>query len=65
MDKGQDVLVLFRDWRKRLLHNVLEYRFTEDYVGIIFEGEEVRATIPMDSINYIGPPEPWNSGGVI
>lgn len=59
---GFDLLILFRDWRKRVIHNVSSYRCNEDYVTIEYIGSELRTFIPMDALCYIGPPEPWDSG---
>ncbi len=58
-----DVLVLYRDWRKRIFHNVTILGNLTDCFKIEFQ-DEISAMIPKDAVSYIGPPGPWDNGGV-
>lgn len=57
-----EILIVFRDYRKRLLQGVSELRYEGDRFAIRFIGEQWRASIPSEAVAYIGPPGPWEGG---
>ena len=58
-----DVLIIYRDWRKRLIHKVELLETGRYCFRLKVDGEVCDIIIPKDCVNYIGPPKPWEEGG--